>query len=166
MNNEKTYIGFFYGVKREIKTALNQITDGNFVRYIMTAETLICRFSSKKRIGVILKILQNNCPDTAFFVFPINKNNWCYNLRDDVENNLLTDNPIIINKEHNIINSFFMSIINELAKKKNNQDGSCAASNIDSVLNDLDTQLNRAVAEENYELAAQIKNKIKEIKEN
>jgi len=56
MKKKKLYLSFFYGNKQELTKAFNKITDGDFVRYIMTAETLICRFRSNKKIDEIIKL--------------------------------------------------------------------------------------------------------------
>ena len=161
MKRRKTYLSFFYGSKQELTKAFTKITDGDFVRYIMTAETLICRFKSNKKIDEIIEILCQYCPDIPFFVFPISNQSWKYHLPLDVENNLLTDNPIIENPQNQVINQYFMTIINELKKRGELEGGE--ENFVDSAIGHLNRRLQEAIADDNFELAAQIRDKVKEL---
>lgn len=163
MKRKKIYLCFFYGSNQELTKAFTKITNGDFVRYIMTAETLICRFKSNKPLDEIVEILRQNCPDIPFFVFPISNKKWRYNIPLDVENNLLTDNPIIQTPEIKAINQLFLSMFNEI---KRHQPGIINENNPDfvrSATDQLGIRLKQAISEDNFELAAQIRDKIKEL---
>jgi len=165
MKKKKLYLSFFYGNKQELTKAFNKITDGDFVRYIMTAETLICRFRSNKKIDEIIKILREYSPDIPFFVFPISDDKWRYNLPLDVENNLLTDNPIIQIPQKQEINQFFTKLIDELKKQGFQAEiiDEQSPDFINSIIDNLNIRLQQAIKEDNYELAAQIRDTIKEL---
>lgn len=165
MKKKKLYLSFFYGSKQELTKAFNKITDGDFVRYIMTAETLICRFKSNKKIDEIIEILREYSPDIPFFVFPISDDKWRYNLPLDVENNLLTDNPIIQTPQKQAINQFFTKVIDELKKQGFQPEiiDEQSPDFINSAIDHLNIRLQQAIKEDNYELAAQIRDKIKEL---
>ena len=164
MKKKKIYLGFFYGSKQELTKAFTVITKGDFVRYIMTAETLICRFKSDKPIVEIIDILKEHCPDIPFFVFPISTKNWRYNLPLDVENNLLTDNPIIQTKQNQIINQYFIALLDEIKKKQLDPllDEN-SPEHLDGMITHLGLKLKQAISEDNFELAAQIRDKVKEL---
>lgn len=166
MKRKKLYLSFFYGSKQELTRAFNKITNGDYVRYIMTAETLICRFRSNKPIDEIMEILREHCPDLPFFVFPITASNYRYNLPLNVENNLLTDNPIIPIPSNQAVNQYFMAIIDELKKHYPEMAEEPRPDFTNSAIDRLNVRLNQAIAEENFELAAQIRDKIKELQNN
>jgi hypothetical protein len=164
MKKKKIYLGFFYGSKQELTKAFTKITDGDYVRYIMTAETLICRFKSNKPINEILEILRQFCPDIPFFVFPISTKTWQYNLPLDIENNLLTDNPIIQSPQTKVLNQYFVAMLDAIKKKESvdiNDDR--GADFFDAAIGHLNIRLRQAIEEDNFELAAQIRDKIKEL---
>lgn len=167
MKKKKIYLGFFYGSKQELTKAFTTITDGDYVRYIMTAETLICRFKSNKPINDILEILWQHIPDIPFFVFPISSKSWKYNLPLDIENNLLTDNPIIQVPQNKIINQYFMALLEEIKKQQSTEQiiDERSPDFLNSAINHLNTRLDQAVKEDNFELAIQIRDKIKELTE-
>lgn len=166
MRKKKIYLGFFYGTKQELTKAFTKITDGDYVRYIMTAETLICRFKSNKPITEIIDILRQFCPDIPFFVFPISTKTWRYNLPLDIENNLLTDNPIIQSPQTNVINQYFMAMLNEIKKKQTDEFiDERSPDFINSAIGHLNTRMDQAIKEDNFELAIQIRDKIKELTE-
>jgi len=158
---KKIYISFFYGSNQELTRAFSRITGGDYVRYIMTAETLICRFKSNMDLDDIIEILREYVPDVPFFVFPIENKGWRYNLPMDVENNLLTDNPIIHVPQNNIIQESFMSMIDDI--KKNSMVGNKSIELLDKAVLLLQDKLKQSINNENYELAGQIRDKIKEI---
>ncbi len=156
MRKKQNYLSFFYGCKQDLTKAFTTITNGDYVRYIVTAETLICRFKSNKSIDDITDILKEHCPNVPFFIFPISNSKWKYNLPLDVEHNLLTDNPIINVPQNDIINNLFSTIINEMKKYKSEITDE---ENIDN----LNNHLKKAIQEEDFELAARIRDRIKEI---
>ena len=164
MKKRKIYLSFFYGSKQELTKAFTKITDGDFVRYIMTTETLICRFKSNKKVSEIMDILRQYCPDVPFFIFPISNTHWKYNLPLDVENNLLTDNPIITTPQNQAINQYFMAVINELKKTQPGILDEQSPDFIDSAINQLNLRLQQAVQEDRLEVAAQIRDRIKELR--
>jgi hypothetical protein len=166
MKRKKIYLAVFYGTKQELTKAFTTITNGDYVRYIMTAETLICRFKSNKPLSEILDTLRKYAPDIPFFVFPISTKNWVYNLPMDVENNLLTDNPIIT-IQNNVINQYFISLLDEI-KKQQQAIGLTGIKNSDLLENTIDhlkKRLKESIDNDNFELSAQIRDKIKELDE-
>ncbi len=167
MRKKKIYLGFFYGSKQELTKAFTKITDGDYVRYIMTAETLICRFKSNKPVNDILEILRQHIPDIPFFIFPISSKSWKYNLPLDIENNLLTDNPIIQVPQNKIINQYFMALLEEIKKQQSTEQiiDEKSPDFLNSAIAHLNTRLNQAIKEDNFELAIQIRDKIKELTE-
>lgn len=148
---KKTYLGFFYGNKQELTKAFTKITDGDIVRYILTSETLICRFKSNKSITEIMGILNETCLNISSFVFPISNSSWGYNLPPDVVNNLLTDKTIIQNSETQILTKYLELFVEEVKKK--------------NVIN-LQTELKNAIDSDNFELAMLIRDEIKKRSEN
>jgi hypothetical protein len=165
MRSKKTYLAFFYGSKTELTKAFTTITDGDYVRYIMTSETLICRFKSQKSLDDIMTILREYAKDIPFFVFPISSKNWKYNLPMDVENNLLTDNPIMQIQDHENVNQYFLSMLEEIKKSYGIVDGFEGDDIFDRVIKKLNKELKQSVRDDNYELAAQIRDKLKEIEQ-
>ena len=163
MKGKKYYLGFFYGSKQELTKAFTKITKGDYVRYILTAETLICRFPSDKTMTEIIKILREHCPDIPFFIFPISSKNWRYNLPMDVENNLLTDNPIIQTPQNKIINQYFMSMLEDVKKQQAHIVDEQSPDFFDAAIGHLKSKLKQAITDDNFELAVQIRDKIKEL---
>lgn len=165
MKRKKIFLAVFYGSKQELTKAFTYITGGDYVRYIMTAETLICRFKSNKPVTDILETLRKYAPDIPFFIFPISTKNWAYNLPMDVENNLLTDNPIIT-IQNKVVNQYFISLLDELKKQQNIglqniKDPEILEKSIDH----LKRRLKESIQDDNFELSAQIRDKIKEIED-
>ena len=166
MKGKKVYLVFFYGSKTELTKAFTTITGGDYVRYIMTSETLICRFKSGMDLKDIMVILREYAHDIPFFVFPISSKNWKYNLPMDVENNLLTDNPIMQTQEIKPTNQYFMSMFEDLKKKYNVTDLDDKSEEFfDRIIGNLNKKMEICIREDNYELAAQIRDKVRELEE-
>jgi len=189
----KTYLGIFYGSNRKLNEVFINITDNDFIRYIVTNETLICRFKSKLEIQEIEKIFKEQIISIPFFVFPINHKRWIYSLPLEVENNLLTDNPIIKPKREQPDNppaNFFINLLNELRKRQEKDLQNERSFNhwindntkLSEMINDdgffeingfnitkenmgeiLNDQLNSAINDEKYEDASNIKKKLDEL---
>ena len=160
VKKKKVYLSFFYGNKQELTKAFTQITGGDFIRYIMTSETLICRFKSNKSMDEIGEIIHHHCPDLPFFIFPINDK---YNLPLDVENNLLTENPIIQSQQTQIVNQYLTNLI-DLVKERIDITDITPEVIDENDIDQLNIRLTQAKSVENFELAAQIRDKINELK--
>lgn len=192
MGRKKRYLGIFYGSSKELNDCFVKISSGELLRYVVTDETIICRFSSKLSINDIDKIFNEGVKNIPFFIFPIDSKRWSYNLPYEAENNLLTDNPIIEVKKQTDQNSdnFLTNLLSELSKRhKQNQeiqqifngwvnyddthnftinpDGSILVNNytikITELIEELNKQLETSISEENYELSGKIKKKIIEL---
>lgn len=193
MKRNKTYLGIFYGSNKHLNEAFLNITDGGFIRYIVTDETLICRFKSKLDIQEIEKIFNQHVKNIPFFIFPINNKKWTHNLPHEAENNLLTDNPIIKPKVEQPVDlpaNFFLNLLDELKSRKEetekvernfknwinektdlsklvNNDGFIEINGYsvekEELINLLEKQMGDAVEEEDYRFAANIKKKLEDL---
>jgi hypothetical protein len=163
---QKTYLMFIYNANKKVVTMLEHVLENqNDVRsFFQSKQHFICRFKTTKTAEEINAAVRTHSPSILYFLVELNKQTMLtYKLYDYMANNLMTDNPektpsvgeLLEHAQEAIKDN--IEVFDDLITKEMEK--------LDKDPQYLKECIKDALESENYEVAAKLRDKLKNIEE-